>query len=254
MIPTPPSCPSSAMAMVTSTAAVHSSYTSAADVEVNPSSPYLAADTSSTETTFFRPQQTPEPSDTLSTPLFQPLKPMEPSDTLSTPTESVSVDPSDDSRVPSTVGGISLPVVLIVAGVALTPVIIVTVTVTVSLARCLKSRKFNKSTPISATQAYGVILQASMEENTYSYPIVDLDDTTESMQNNEAYVTNLVTGGNETYATNIVTGGNEAYATNIVTGRNEAYATNIVPKRNEAYKTITSVNVSETADTYDYVD
>ena len=133
--------------------------------------------------------------------------------TLSTP---ISVDPSDDSRVPSTGRGTALPAALIAGVVVLVSfLLVVIVTAAVSLAVCLKNRiKFNRLFPVSASQAYDGILQDNM---LYNYPPLDLTDTTKVRKN-------------------------EAYAYNIVTERNDAYL-----------KTVTSVNVSETVDTYECV-
>ena len=142
-------------------------------------------------------------------------------------------EPVDSNRT-------SFPVAIAAGIIAafLALVVIITKTLTVLLAVCMKARKINRATnSMTYNQTYGVALQ---EENVYTYPRVGQADTTEANRN-------------EAYATNIVTEENEAYATNIVMGGNEAYATNIFPERNEAYKTVTSVTVTEAVDMYDYV-
>ena len=123
--------------------------------------------------------------------------------------------------------------VAIAAGVIafLVLIIIVTITLIVSLAVCVKARKINRATvSVVNNEAYGVALQDMathiIEGAAYTYPAVSEADTTEVKLN-------------------------EAYATNIVTKGNEAYVTNIVPERNEAYRSVTVGH--ETADMYDYV-
>ena len=124
--------------------------------------------------------------------------------------------------------------VAIAAGVIafLVLIIIVTITLIVSLAVCVKARKINRATvSVVSNEAYGVTLQdmaTHTEESTYTYAAVGQADITEAKWN-------------------------EAYATNIITEGNEAYATNFVTQGNEAYKAVTSVTVSETVDLYDYV-
>ena len=172
-------------------------------------------------------------------PLTNPLGQPKPSNTLSVrlmstlPSGTEQFDMVTRSTEPENCNRTSFPAA-VTAGIIVSLVlfIISTITLTVSLAVCLKARKINRATiNLVNSQAYGVTLQnmaTHKKESTYTYPRVGQADTT-GVKWNEAYTTNIITEGNEAYAANIVTQGNEAY------------------------KAVTSVTVSESVDMYDYV-